>query len=237
MRPYLLLFLLLAVFCTTAVEGFLALRMSAASPPLAAPFSQVVHNRFSNTHYKSDAPVPLSVLNTLLTLTQRSPSSFNIQPYRLIVVRSQAQRDKLASQAMLGANGVRVRTAPVTVVFAADLESARLMPRVVNLFRQTGHFPEPFLKQVPFFGALFSTGYRFALVRWAVYWGKRIAMSLLGIFKAVPRFERPETWAAKNTMLAAMTFMHAASAHGLTTCPMEGFDAWRLRRVLRLPSR
>ena len=64
-----------------------------------------------------------------------------------------------------------------------------------------------------------------------------MAMNVVGVFKAVPRFERPETWAAKNTMLAAMTFMLAASSHGLTTCPMEGFDARRLRRLLKLPSR
>jgi nitroreductase len=97
--------------------------------------------------------------------------------------------------------------------------------------------PSLSLDQVPFFATLFSTGHRFALIRWLAYWGKRLTLSLTGLLKPVPRIERPETWASKNTMLAAMAFMLAATAHGLSTCPMEGFDARRVRRVLRIPRR
>jgi hypothetical protein len=122
-------------------------------------FHQIVHARFSNSHYNQNKPIPSSLLATLLSLTQRAPSSFNIQPYRLILLQDPQLRDKIATQAMLGANGGRVRTAPVTVVFAADLESSRLMPKVVDLFKKTGHFPEAFLKNIPFFGTLFSTGW------------------------------------------------------------------------------
>lgn len=121
-------------------------------------FHQIVHARFSNSHYNQNKPIPSSLLTTLLSITQRAPSSFNIQPYRLILLQDPQLRDKIATQAMLGANGGRVRTAPVTVVFAADLESSRLMPKVVDLFKKTGHFPEAFLKNIPFFGTLFSTG-------------------------------------------------------------------------------
>jgi hypothetical protein len=41
-----------------------------------------------------------------------------------------------------------VLSAPVTVVFAADMESARTMPRVVALLRRAGAFPEAFLSKV-----------------------------------------------------------------------------------------
>lgn len=47
-----------------------------------------------------------------------------------------------------GSNGAKVLSAPVTVVFAADLESARTMPRVVALLRKAGAFPEAFLAKV-----------------------------------------------------------------------------------------
>lgn len=90
---------------------------------------------------------------------------------------------------------------------------------------------------MPFFATLFSTGHRFWPLRWLSYWSKRIALSLVGLLKPVPRIERPETWAAKNAMLAAMSFMLAATAHGLSTCPMEGFDARRVRKILRIPRR
>ncbi|EWM27486.1 nitroreductase-like protein [Nannochloropsis gaditana] len=226
--------------CYMAVHGAgdaISAPSGASVSLLAGPFSQIVHSRFSNTHYASHKPVHISTLNELLRLTQRAPSSFNIQPFKLVVIRDPTLRDKVGHQAMLGANGNRVRTAPVTVVFAADVESSRLMPQVVALLRQAGTFPEGFLKKIPFFANLFSTGYPFSLLRWCLYWGKRVAMHVVGWFKAVPRLERPETWAVKNTMLAAMTFMLAASSHGLTTCPMEGFDARRLRHLLGLPTR
>ena len=138
---------------------------------------------------------------------------------------------------MLGANGLKVQRAPISVVFAADLESSRLVPRLLTLLRRAKTFPEAFLKNVPFFTSLFSSGYRTGLVRFLLYWGKRIATTVLGLFQPVPRPERPETWAVKNTMLAAMTLMLAATANGLTTCPMEGFDQARVRKALGIPRR
>ncbi len=70
--------------------------------PLAKPFTEVAQARFSNGHYKEHQPVPQHVLNDILRLTQRAPSSFNIQPYSLIVVRDPAVRARLAKEAMLG---------------------------------------------------------------------------------------------------------------------------------------
>ena len=42
-------------------------------------------------------------------------------------------------------------------------------------------------------------------------------------------------WLTKQTMLCAMTLMLAASAAGLSTLPMEGFDERRVRQVLGIP--
>ncbi|CAN0026938.1 unnamed protein product, partial [Choristocarpus tenellus] len=46
-----------------------------------------------------------------------------------------------------------------------------------------------------------------------------------------------EAWAFKNTALAAQTYILACTARGLATCPMEGYDARRVRNVLSIPSR
>ena len=40
----------------------------------------------------------------------------------------------------------------------------------------------------------------------------------------------------KSTALAAQTFMVSMAAHGYDTCPMEGFDSKRLKKLLNLPS-
>ncbi len=43
-------------------------------------------------------------------------------------------------------------------------------------------------------------------------------------------------YAQKSAMMAAMTFMLAASSHGLSTHAMEGFDERRVKNVVQLPS-
>ena len=47
----------------------------------------------------------------------------------------------------------------------------------------------------------------------------------------------PRRMPAANTMLAAQTLLLAATAAGLSSCPMEGFDGRRVRRALRIPRR
>jgi len=42
-------------------------------------------------------------------------------------------------------------------------------------------------------------------------------------------------YGARHTALAAQTFMLAASAFGLDTCPMEGIDPRRVARIVGLP--
>ncbi|WP_219704360.1 nitroreductase family protein, partial [Marinomonas lutimaris] len=42
-------------------------------------------------------------------------------------------------------------------------------------------------------------------------------------------------WAARNAAFAAQTLMLAASAKGIDSCPMEGFSAAKLSKLLDLP--
>jgi nitroreductase len=42
--------------------------------------------------------------------------------------------------------------------------------------------------------------------------------------------------AHKSCALAAQTFMLSIAAEGLESCPMEGFDAVRVKKALDLPS-
>ena len=44
------------------------------------------------------------------------------------------------------------------------------------------------------------------------------------------------SWSIKNTIFAAQTFMLAATANGLGTAPMEGFDERRLCQSLNIPT-
>jgi nitroreductase len=44
-----------------------------------------------------------------------------------------------------------------------------------------------------------------------------------------------EVWANKTVALGCENFMLSMSAHGYDTCPMEGFDEVRVKKLLKLP--
>mgnify|MGYP003308903052 FL=1 len=71
------------------------------------------------------------------------------------------------------------------------------------------------------------TPFKWILTRWR------------GTFKPYPREPIGKwgmrIWAHKSTALACAHFMLAMRAHGFDTCPMEGLDSARVKRILGLP--
>jgi len=69
-------------------------------------------------------------------------------------------------------------------------------------------------------------------------WIKRLYPTLMRPFKPVPEVPAGNMrfWLTKQAMLTAMNFMLAATAAGLATVPMEGFDESRVKRLLGIPS-
>ena len=67
---------------------------------------------------------------------------------------------------------------------------------------------------------------------------KWLMFNILGLFRPIMR--KPwssrdiEEIAIKSTALAAENFMLAISAQGFDTCPMEGFDESRVKKILGL---
>lgn len=61
--------------------------------------------------------------------------------------------------------------------------------------------------------------------------------TLMSPLQAVPANVPTIAWSFKQTAFAASAFLFAAQAHGLATCPMEGFDEIRLKHALDIPDR
>ncbi len=71
-------------------------------------------------------------------------------------------------------------------------------------------------------------------------WTRYLFFSVLGWFKPVYRQVRASDMrivAHKSAALAAQNFMISMAAVGYDTCPMEGNDTWRVKRILKLPYR
>lgn len=76
------------------------------------------HQRYTEKRFSPKA-IPDRVLRQILELAQLCPSSFNLQPYKVIVVRNSTMKEAIATSMSPG-NEKTVLTAPVTLVFAAD---------------------------------------------------------------------------------------------------------------------
>lgn len=67
----------------------------------------------------TDEPVTDEQLQAVYDLVKWAPTSMNQQPLRILAVRSEEKRDALV-EAMMAGNKPKTRTAPVTLIFAAD---------------------------------------------------------------------------------------------------------------------
>ena len=68
---------------------------------------------------------------------------------------------------------------------------------------------------------------------------KRIAIFIIGLKKVIPRepksYNDMKIWAHKSTALACQTLMLSLRAFGYDSCPMEGIDSYRIKKLLKLP--
>ncbi|MDX1799396.1 MAG: nitroreductase family protein [Marinobacter sp.] len=193
-------------------------------------FRKVVRSRRSVRRFKPD-PIPDSVLQDCLELAILAPNSSNLQPWQFIVVQTPEIRARLA-EACLGQNAAR--TAPLLIAVVARTDTWRAHSQ-----RNLDEWPEP---TVP--GIVDKYYRRIAPVHYnqgplgLFGLAKRAAGLVAGLRRPVPREPYSpgamRVWAAKSTALAAQNLMLALRAHGFDSCPMEGFDACRVRRVLDL---
>ncbi len=195
-------------------------------------FQKLVRARRATRAFKPD-PVPDSLLHDLLDTTRWAPSGYNLQPTHFVLVTDPHLRPALC-QACL--NQKQILEAPATVVFAADRDVAKHhLDAVLEADRQAGAVDDAYEKRVrKYVGLAFGQGP--VGVGWLM---KLVAAPVMRIFAPTPSIPavHKRYWLAKQAMLSAMTFMLAAQAAGLATCPMEGFDEIRVRRALKIPSR
>lgn len=193
-------------------------------------------------------PDPVIVQKALycLNLARQAPSAYNAQPYKLLLVHSPEQ--KLAmSKYCLGPNRGRVLDSDCTVVFLADKQILKTVPKLsaflIALREKRGkHHDKWMLRKQLLYMAVFSSGYPIPRVFAAsISFLFRTAMSVLNWFTfwfyPMPTLSSAEAWSSKQTLMVAMTYMLACSTCGLASIPMEGINSAGLRHALKIPSR
>ena len=84
--------------------------------------------RTANTF--SDAPVSAEELTSIWEMARWAPTSGNVQPMRVVFVRTPEGRERLAPH-MLEMNRAKTLTAPAVAILAMDLEFHEHIPRLV----------------------------------------------------------------------------------------------------------
>jgi nitroreductase len=177
-------------------------------------------------------PLDPETMRDVLSAALLAPSSANIQPYQLHVVESAELRAEVAE----ACNQQRAaKTASALVVVVSSLSIAR-----TTLLWQMAKVSEAGLSER---AQAYHRGVhkklrgllKFApLPVWDALRG--ISALLFPTSTLMPiGSSGVRQWAARNSMFAAQNLMLAATARGLDSCPMEGFSALKLSRLLRLP--
>lgn len=189
-------------------------------------FFEAVSRRRSIRNYSAEA-VPTEVVQKAIDAALLAPNSSNMQTWQIYWVRNTEKKAKLALACM---NQGAARTAQELMVFTAD---AKLWKRNrEHLLESIKTNPRKDLHQ--YYGKLIPVlyGYRWpAPVKW-------LALFVLGFFNPVVREvvsgRDIQEICVKSTALACENFMLAIAAQGFDSCPMEGFDSVRVKKVLNL---
>lgn len=201
---------------------------------------QTLERRRSVRHY-GDSPIDADIVRQCLRLAQLAPSSSNMQLYEFYHITDAAVLKQLA-EACLGQEAAA--TAPQMVVFVTRQDLHRSRAQTVLDFErgniQRNSPPEKQAKRIQAEEAYRTKFMPFVYARCFGLLGafRKILFCGIGLFRPMMR-EMSEAdmrvVVHKSCGLAAQIFMLAMAEAGYDTCPMEGLDSRRVKRILNLP--
>eukprot|EP00578_Thalassiosira_sp_NH16_P012262 CAMPEP_0181119198 /NCGR_PEP_ID=MMETSP1071-20121207/23480_1 /TAXON_ID=35127 /ORGANISM="Thalassiosira sp., Strain NH16" /LENGTH=310 /DNA_ID=CAMNT_0023203741 /DNA_START=10 /DNA_END=938 /DNA_ORIENTATION=+ len=210
-------------------------------------FRRIVRSRESARRFEPHASVPDRAWRDILEMTMTSPSGFNLQPTHVILLRCPRIKAALSEHAMLGfGNQYRTKDASAIAVFCADLEPSKRVDRIFQMERDSGMRPDGYLAVLRVAASFLTGEGTTASITGGGGGGSSTHLSTflkqtfthaLSPVQPMPTMENVESWSYKNAGIVAQTYTMAATAHGLKTCMMEGYDARRAKEILRVPER
>ncbi len=203
----------------------------------ASIFEDIVQARRSVRVYDHSKAYDKDIVKRSLERAILSPNSSNMQLWEFYRVISEEKRTQLAEYCL---NQSAAKTAQELVVFVArpdkykqsiqfnlDLISKR---SYFKSEKQKAYHQKYYKKIMPLFYAP-----DFLYLKSIV---KKIIVNLVGLkqpmVREVTAIDKKVT-IHKSIALAAQTFMLSVKSEGYDTCPLEGFDSKRIKKLLNLP--
>ena len=183
----------------------------------------------------SNIDVPESVMKKCLKASFLAANSSNLQPWEFYWVRNKDKKKRVV-EACFSQNAAK--TAKELVVAVSRIDTwKRNRNFIIEDYKEKNKFipiiNKYYNKLIPF--VYYHDRFQIAgFIKYIIF----IFINLIGFFKPVPR---GPIWkhdlfevVTKTTALACQNFMMSLVEEGFDSCPMEGFDEKRIKKILKL---
>lgn len=200
-------------------------------------FQEIVAYRRSNRKFDQNVEVPDEVIRKSLERAVLSPNSSNMQLWEFHWLRSEELRKLFVPLCM---DQQAAKTAKQMIVFVTrrDKWKERAQWNLQKIKETIKGEPSPIQeKAIKYYGTIMPLLYRQDPIGFMNF-VKRIISFFVGLTRPFFRSggkAQQRIMVHKSCALAAQTFMLSIAAEGFHSCPMEGFDEIRVKRVLGLP--
>jgi nitroreductase len=202
--------------------------------------TEAIHYRRSVRVFQEQVEIDTEKVKKCIAEATLAPTSSNLQLWEFYHITDKSVLQKM-TDACLGQNAAKTAKQLVVVVARKDLWRKRAQANIDFLKESYGEKnKDEYSKREKFalnyYQKLIPTIYTDFLG--ILGWIKYGVFQILGLFKPVYRQTRNSDMrivAHKSAGLAAQTFMLAMAEIGYDTCPMEGSDTLRVKRLLKLP--
>ena len=174
-------------------------------------------------------------LKECLELSLLAPTSSNLQCWEFYWIKNKDKKKRLKEYCL---NQSAAKTAKELVVCVARTDTwKKNKNNILKHLNNSSSTPKSALnyykKIVPI---VYSQGF-FGFLGFF----KKILIFFIGLFRVIPReptsLSDMRVWAHKTTALACQNLMLSLRAYGYDSCPMEGMDSKKIRKMLGLPKR
>ncbi len=204
---------------------------------LSQSFDEIIEKRRSNRKFDPNVEVPNEVIKRSLERAILSPNSSNMQLWEFYWIQNPAlQKD--FHEYCLNQNAAKTAKQLVVFVTRQDHWKQRVQWHLDIIKKGiTGATTPSQDKLMTYYGKLMPLAYgtdKFGFLSLL----RRSLSGLIGAFRPMTRMKGradQRITVHKSCALAAQTFMLSIAAEGFESCPMEGFDAVRVKQALGLP--
>ena len=205
---------------------------------LSSSFEEIIQRRRSNRKFDANIEVPDDVIVRSLERSILSPNSSNMQLWEFQWIKDPALKESFTALC-LDQNAARTSKQLVVFVTRKDLWKQRAAWNYNKIKEGINGEPNTAQKRgLDYYGKIMPLAYRSDIFGITTLI-RRALCFFMGLRKPFMRFggdADQRVTVHKSCALAAQTFMLSIAAEGFESCPMEGFDAIRVKRALGLPA-